>query len=165
MLVSECSAGHAWLVSRGSTAYCVDRDIVDRAEAERACRAVLDVVLPRVRTVWVGAYSDEVDLPPEVREAQAALFRLGEDRGRADPGMGIELYVERPDQVRLLRVFAQWSINVELYDEAMRWVADLHDCGYSVCFSVTEDEVSRISSGLGDLPVATLKQVRARRNR
>lgn len=79
--------------------------------------------------------------------------------------MGIELNVERPDHVRLLRVFAPWSINVELYDDAMRWVADLHDCGYSVCFNVTEEEVSRIGSGLGDLPVATLMQVRARRNR
>ena len=143
----------------------MDRDIVDRAEAERACRAVLDVVLARVRTVWVDAYSDVVDLPPGAREAQAALFRMGEDRGGGDPGMGIELHVEYSDHMRLLRVFAPWSINVELYDDAMRWVAELHDCAYSVCFNVTEDEVSRISSGLGDLPVATLKQVRARRKR
>lgn len=62
-------------------------------------------------------------------------------------------------------MFAPWSINVELCDDAMRWVADLHDCGYSVCVNVTEDEVSRIRSGLGDLPVATLKQVHVRRKR
>ena len=79
--------------------------------------------------------------------------------------MGIELNVEYPDHMRLLRVFAPWSIDVEFYDDAMRWVADLDDCGYSVCFNVTEDEVSGISSGLGDLPVATLKQVHARRKR
>jgi hypothetical protein len=42
----------------GNRTYVVGNDIVDRAAATLACRAVLDVLRHRALKVWIDAYSD-----------------------------------------------------------------------------------------------------------
>jgi hypothetical protein len=153
-----------FLVGKHSTEYCVDRDLFNPEESARACHAVMDVVLPKVKTAWIDAYSDEVHLPDEARQAQEALFRMGQARPEGDPGVGIDLDVRIPAHVELLRTFAPWSINVELYDASMRWLATMTDTGYSVCFNVTEEDALRIKTLLGNLPITTLEP-HARRKR
>ncbi|GGM90350.1 hypothetical protein GCM10009721_14740 [Terrabacter tumescens] len=125
---------------------------------------MLDVVLARVDTAWIDAYSDEGDLPEAAREAQDALLRMGHARGSGDAGMGIDVDVRRGDHVRLLRAFASWSIGVELYDDAMQWVAYFSDTGASVCFNVTDEEAGMIRSSFLDvrIPVTDLKTRRKR---
>jgi hypothetical protein len=76
----------------GDWTYVIDKDIVDRAEATLACRALLDVLRPRLAKVRIDAYSDYRDeLPPEVAQAQQWLRDVGLGRGGGDPGMSIEL--------------------------------------------------------------------------
>ena len=147
------------------TEYCVDRDLVDQHEARRACHAVLDVVLPRARTIYIDAYSDVEQLPPEGLDAQKTLFAMGRAQGSRDLGMGIALDPKDENHVRLLREFAALSIYVEIRDEDVRPLADFDDSGLSICFNVTEQELTRIVSGLGDLPVVMLKELHARRRR
>lgn len=150
-------------VSEQVTEYCVDRDLLDPRESELACQAVLEVVLARVETAWIDAYSDEDELPEVAREAQKELFRMGRARESGDPGMGIDLDVSRGDHVRLLRTFASWSIGAELYDGAMQRVAHISDTGSSVCFNVTEEEAATIQAALSGLPLITVSDLRARR--
>ncbi len=159
------TARHNVCVSEHLTEYCVDRDLVDHEEAERACHAVIDAALPRVETAWMDAYSDEKDLPSAAREAQESLFQMGRARAEGDPGMGIDLDVRGADHLSLLRTFASWSIGVELYDGSMRWVAYMSDTGSSVCFNVTADEATRIQASLGSLPFTALNDPHARRRR
>lgn len=146
------------------TEYCVDhRDLVDVADAARACQAVIDAVLPRVDEAWIDAISDEKELPTAAREVRDALVRVGRPQGCGDSGFGVQLDVRQPDHVRLLRAFASWSIGVELYDAAMVWVAYFSDTGSSVCFNVTDAEAVAIQAALGGLPMVTVSELRARR--
>lgn len=77
--------------------------------------------------------------------------------------MGIDLDVSRSDHVRLLRTFASWSIDAELYDSAMQWVACIADTGSSVCFNVTEEEAPTIQAALGGLLIITVSDLKTRR--
>ena len=157
--VSRHNAG----VSEHVTEYCVDRDLLDPRESEFACQAVLRVVLARVDTAWIDAYSDEDDLPEAAREAQKELCRMGRARESGDPGMAIDLDISQSDHVRLLRTFASWSIGVELYDSSMQWVAYIADTGSSMCFNVTDEEAAAIRADLGELPIITVSDLNARR--
>jgi hypothetical protein len=150
-------------VTERLTEYCVDRDLADAADAARACQAVIDVVLPRVHEAWIDAISDEKDLPAAARTVQAALVRLGRPQGCGDDGFGIRLDVRQSDHVRLLRAFASWSIGVELYDAATVWVAYFSDTGSSVCFNVTDAEAVAIQAALGNLPIITVSERKARK--
>jgi hypothetical protein len=94
--------------------------LVDQHEARRACHAVLDVVLPRARTIYIDAYSDVEPLPPEGLIAQTTLFAMGRAQGSRDPGMGIALDAKAENHVRLLREIAALSICVEIRDEDVR---------------------------------------------
>jgi hypothetical protein len=58
------------VVSEHVPEYRVDSDLLDPLESEFACQAVLGIVLARVETVRIDAYSDEDDLPEAAREAQ-----------------------------------------------------------------------------------------------
>lgn len=145
------------------TEYCVDRDLVDAADAARACQAVIDAVLPRVEEAWIDAISDEKELPTAAREIQEALVRVGQAQGRGDDGFAVQLDVRQPDHVRLLRTFASWSIGVELYDAAKVWVAYFSDTGSSVCFNVTDAEAIGVQAALGGLPMITVSELKARR--
>lgn len=71
------TARHNVCVSDRLTEYCVDRDLVDHEEAERACHAVIDAVLPRVETAWMDAYSDEKDLPIAAVTRRSRSFEWG----------------------------------------------------------------------------------------
>lgn len=154
---------HTVLVTERLTEYCVDRDLVDAADAARACQAVIEVVLPRVHEAWIDAISDEKDLPAAVRTVQDALVRVGRPQGRGADGFGVQLDVRQSDHVRLLRAFAPWSIGVELYDAAMVWVAYFSDTGSSVCFNVTEAEAVAIQAALGSLPMVMVSELKARK--
>ncbi|WP_353356900.1 hypothetical protein, partial [Intrasporangium sp. DVR] len=96
-------------------------------------------------------------------EAQPMLD--SEEPSKGDPGMGVDLDVRDAAHALILRTFAPWSINVELYDASMRWVAEMTDTGYSVCFNVTEQELAEITAALGGLPIVTLRDLRARRRK
>lgn len=151
------------LMAEPVTEYCVDRDLVDPGEAERACQAVLFNVLPRVDRAWIDAISDHKDLPAAVRATQTALVQVGLSQGCGDSGLGVELDVRRSDHVRLLREFASWSIGVELYDLSMRWVAYFSDTGSAVSFNVTEEEAAAVRASLGGLPMITIREMNAKR--
>ncbi|KRF41176.1 hypothetical protein ASG96_10455 [Terrabacter sp. Soil810] len=151
------------LVAELVAEYTVDRDLVDRVEAEGACQAVLDVVLPRVETAWIDAISDQRDLPAAARATQAALVHVGLPQGCGDSGFGIELDVRQPKHVSLLRAFASWSIGVELYDASMRWVAYFSDTGSSLSFNVTDAEAAAVRASLGRLSMIPISELKARR--
>ena len=160
-----CLGAQTFLVAEQVTEYCVDRDVVDPVEFSRACQAVIDVVLPRVERAWIDAISDQKDLPVAARATQAALVQVGRAQGCGDSGFGIELDIHQSDHVRLLRAFASWSIGVELYDAAMRWVAYFSDTGSSVCCNVTEEEAATIQAALGSLPITTVADLNTRGKR
>jgi len=143
------------IVSSPLTAYLIDSGLDDPAEAERACHAVLQAVIPRVETAFIDAYTDVDELPTHAKAAQAALFEMGRARGEGDPGMAIDLDVSQPEHVRLLYAFASWSIGTELYDDGMRWVAYISDTASSVSFNVTEEEAVSIRAALKDIPMIT----------
>ncbi|MEO7058606.1 MAG: hypothetical protein ABI083_02715 [Lapillicoccus sp.] len=147
------------------TEYCLDRNVIDQGELQRACRAVLDVVLPRARTIDIDAISDVQDLPPAARAAQIALLDIGRNQGPGNSAVGIALDPGDATQVELLREFASWSINVELFDEDEPWLVGFSDSGLSVCFNVTEIEADKIVADLGDLPVVTIKELHSRGKR
>lgn len=141
----------------------MDRDLAGAVDSERACQAVIDVVLSRVGEAWIDAISDEKDLPAAARVTQDALVQVGRTQGCGDSGVGIELDVRQPAHVSLLRAFAPWSVGVELYDAAMVWVAYFSDTGSSVCFNVTDEEAVAIQAALGSLPMIAISERNARK--
>jgi hypothetical protein len=114
--------------------YVVDtgHHTVDRGEAVRVCSAVLDLVRPHAALAVLDGYSDYRDrLPPEVQRAQAALC------GSSSTAMpGSPLPHRRPrarnqsEDWRQLRVYAAWSIHVEVQGEGDHGdELAVHDCG------------------------------------
>jgi hypothetical protein len=150
----------------GNRTYVVGNDIVDRADATLACRAVLDVLRHRALKVWIDAYSDYTDeLPPVVVQAQDWLREKGRVRGSGDPGMGIELDPADDRSWEVVRTYASWSIHVELTADADGYqvIASLHDCGYSVTAELTTDEAAEVSRKLdNNVPVVPLHEARER---
>jgi hypothetical protein len=128
-------------------------DIVDRGEAVRVCSAVLDLVRPHAALAVVDGYSDYRDrLPPEVQRAQDWLHARGRRRGTGDPGMGVELDPQDAEDWRQLRVYAAWSIHVEVQGEGDHGdeLAVLHDCGSSITVALTACEADHFAAQLGD---------------
>lgn len=144
--------------------YAIDRDGTDRAEATRICAAVISVIGDRVDTVWIDAYSDyESDMPREIRAARESIYDLGRRQHLRDPGTGVELRMDRPEDRALLETYAPWSILVNMRDSRLAAVASFHDCALSVTFKASPDEVQQIRDQLGsDLPVITLLEVHER---
>lgn len=147
------------------TTFVVDKHITSRAEAARVCDAVLDLLRPHLRSVTIDAYSDYHDqLPEDVVTAEARLKDLGGQRGGSDRGMGIDLDPSREDHWRILRTYAAWSINVDLFGEHGRELGCLHDCGYSVVAELTSAEAGTLSDQLsGVAPLLPLTAVGVRR--
>jgi hypothetical protein len=145
--------------------YVVDKDVTDRAEAATVCDAVLDAVNSRLASATVDAYSDYDDkLTPAAREAQHTLFAMGKEQGLRDPGMGVNLDLGDPTAWAVLRAFAPWSINVDLWDAESNNFATFHDCGYSVVVDLSDEDASAIRSRLSPIaPVLPLSVVHARR--
>jgi hypothetical protein len=145
--------------------YVVDKDVTDRAEAAAVCDAVLDAVKSRLVFATVDAYSDYDDeMTPAAREAQRKLFAMGKEQGLRDPGMGVNLDLRDPTAWAVLRAFAPWSINVDLWDAASNNFATFHDCGYSVVVDLSDEDASAIRSRLSPIaPVLPLGVVHARR--
>jgi len=142
--------------------YVVDKHIVDRAEATLACQTVLDVLRHRLTKVRIDAHSDYRDeLPPEVARAQRWLRDVGRARGHGDSGMDIEVDPADDSNWDVLRIYASWSINVELLTDRNRQIAQLHDCGYSVTAELTVDEVVQVTRKLADI-AAVVPLVRER---
>lgn len=143
--------------------FCVDWDVPDLDRSPTIVSGILDLLLPRIRTIWVDAYTDAVELPPAAEKAQNWLADQGANRRRGDPRMGIE--VDRDDHQALegLRCFAPWSINVESYDENMRWVAEFADTSQTICFNVTPEELEQLRSLLPGVRIAALQSGRRRR--
>lgn len=157
------SAARLSFVSQPVTEYLIDREFQQTSEVERVCQVVLGVVLSRVETAFIDAYSDVVELPDAARAAQAALFGMGRARDEGDPGMAIDLDVRNAEHVRLLHAFVAWSIGAELYDGEMRWVAYISDTADSISFNVTDEEIARIRAALSEVPIVTVKERRHRR--
>jgi hypothetical protein len=133
--------------------YVVDTDIVDRGEAVRVCSAVLDLVRPHAALAVVDGYSDyRGRLPPEVQRAQDWVRARGRRRGTGDPGMGVELDPQNAEDWRQLRIYAAWSIHVEVQGEGDHGdeLAVLHDCGNSITAALTAPEAARLAADLGD---------------
>ncbi len=141
----------------GSSWYGLEPDLTDRALADRACLAVLDLVRSRCVTASVDAYSDyQEELPAPARAAQDELRARGASRRRGDPGMAVELDPADPQDWALLRAFAAWSIHVEL-DSAGGTLAVLHDCGRSISAELSPAEADGLGRALGgEVRVAAL---------
>jgi hypothetical protein len=145
--------------------YVVDKHITDRGEVAVVCKAVLDVVGSRVSSATVDAYSDyDEAMTPSAREAQSQLLATGKAQGRRDPGMGVNLDLDEPTAWEMLRTFAPWSINVDLWDAESNSVATFHDCGYSTVVELSQEDASALGSQLSSIaPVLPLSIVEARR--
>ncbi len=133
--------------------YVVDTEIVDRGEAVRVCSAVLDLIRPHAALAVVDGYSDYRDrLPPQVQRAQNWLHARGRRRGTGDPGMAVELDPQDAEDWRQLRIYAPWSIHVEVHGEGDHGdeLATLHDCGSSITAALTAPEAARLAAELGD---------------
>jgi hypothetical protein len=144
--------------------YVIDRDLVDRAEAAKVCDVVLAAIGPRIVKVTIDEYSDyDDDMPSEVRDAQDALRQIGQRQHGRDPGMGVELRMDRPEERHLLDTYGSWSINVELLDDQSDMIASFHDCALSVCFKASAPELAQVREQLGEgIPVANLMELRHR---
>jgi hypothetical protein len=142
--------------------FCVDWETPDLDRAPSIVSSILDLLLPRIHTVWIDAYSDASDLPPAAAKAQSWLVEQGKSRRRGDPRMGIEVDRYDPEALEVLRCFAPWSINVESYDENMHWVAELSDTSHAICFNVSVEELDQLRHLLPEVPIAALQPGRRR---
>jgi hypothetical protein len=149
------------------TWYAVVEHIHDRDLAGRACHAVLDLVRSRAARAVIDAYTDHrKGLPTEASTAQEALRALGERQHRRDPGMNIALDLTRREDCDLLRRYAPWSINVDLYDATGDLIANFHDCGHDVSALLTHVQAMQLSDGLaGQLHIEALKGGPSRKSR
>jgi len=148
------------------TWFAVDKHVVDRAEATVVCSAVLDLLQPRLDRVVVDAYSDFSDAQPDdVAEAERWLLARGALRRPGDPGWAIELDPADAEHWAKLRLYAPWSINVDLHAESdPRPIATLHDCGYSVTAYLTQNEAAKLAEAVAVVaPVLPLALLHARR--
>ena len=142
--------------------YVVDKAIVDRDEAVTACTEVLELLRPRIRTATVDAYTDYRDeLPTQAAAAERWLFDRGRARGHGDPGMGVDLDLSDPQHWAILRLYAPWSICVELKDEVGSELGGFDDCGYSISAELTSAEALKLQVALGGVPVLPLAEVHA----
>lgn len=154
------------MLSRASGArwYVVVQDGTDRALAEQACLAILEVVRARTERVCIDAYSDYRDsLTARAQAAQDELRARGALRRRGDPGMAVNLDPTYPPDWELLRAYASWSIHVEL-DGSEGSLATLHDCGHSISARLSQAEADQLNRApAGTLRVEALKTPRRHR--
>lgn len=104
----------------------------DRERMTLACDVLLELLRPQVQSLQVDAYSDHDDvMPAKVREVEDWIAARGEARPRSNLGrMGVELDPLDDKDWQRLRVYAAWSINVDIFGN---WpLATFHDSGRSV---------------------------------
>lgn len=125
--------------------------IHDRALAVRACRAVLKLVKSHAARAVVDAYTDYRKLmPPDAEAAEDALWTMGKQQHKRDPGMNVELDLSNPEGWDLLDRYAPWSINVDVYDAAGDELVNFHDCGLTVSAQLTVDQAPMLATDVGD---------------
>lgn len=125
--------------------------IHDRALAVRACQAVLKVMKPQAARAVLDAYTDYHTLmPPDAEAAEQALWTIGKQQHRRDPGMNVELDLSDAQGWDLLDRYAPWSINVDVYDAVGDEIVNFHDCGLLVTALLTVDQAAMLAADLGD---------------
>lgn len=147
--------------------YLVDKDIVDRGEAEIACRAVLDLLRPSLTHAKIDAFSDfREQMPKQARRAEEWLLRHDRTAGKGG-GMACRVDTDNDEHWAMLRTYAPWSINVDLYrkEVAERPIANLHDCGYSISAELTGGQADRLTSDLGRIAPLILEDAYLARRR
>ena len=145
--------------------FAVDKSVVDRAEADLVCSAVLTLLRPRMDLVFIDAYSDYHDsLSDDAAEAERWLLAKGASRRRGDPGMAVRLDPTDNDHWAVLLRYAPWSINVDLCAHSdPKPIATLHDCAGSVTAYLTPDEAANLAETVAAVaPVLPLDLLRAR---
>lgn len=129
--------------------YAVDKDILDRDEAALVCSVVLDVLRADLARVTIDAYSDyDRRMPDEIKAVQATLKEVGFAHHGRDPGMGIDLDLSNPAHLRLLELFAPWSINVDLLGPEDLDMGAFHDCALWVHFRASPEQAAVIGDRL-----------------
>ena len=146
--------------------FAVDKWVVDRAEADLVCSAVLTLLRPRINLVFVDAYSDFHDsLSDEAAEAERWLLAKGALQRRWDSGITVQLDPTDNDHWAVLLRYAPWSINVDLCANSdPKAIATLHDCAGSVTAYLTPDEAANLAETVAAVaPVLPLDLLHARR--
>ncbi|MBB2924498.1 hypothetical protein [Cellulomonas cellasea] len=146
--------------------YAVEGGSTDRVVAARACRAVMDVLDGVSVRAEVDCFSDvAADMPAEIRDAEAGLRGSGRTGFlHSDPWMAVP--VDRSDEAAwdLVRRYASWSINVDLYGTEPPPLATFHDCGHSIVARLTAEEAADLTRRLkGIAPVRPLSEIHEER--
>lgn len=122
---------------------------LSRAQSDHVCQAALDVLRSALGFVVVDAFTDyEEEITKDVRAAQTGLRELAAEQHprRRQPGMGIEVDPRDDEQWALLRTYAAWSINVDLW--ASKYEEDLgtlHDCAHGIGVTLGPDELATLT--------------------
>lgn len=163
------------LIDDERAAWCVIvEEIRDQALAGRACRAVLDVMRPRIARASIDAFTDSRKvITPEAKAAEDELAHLSsvQRRGqrfmrRPRRGMNVELDASSDHEWLLLARYAPWSINVDLYDDHDNHIGTLHDCAFDITIKLSPDEAAGVAADLeGFLHLETYARWRARGSR
>lgn len=148
-------------------AYAVEGGITDRVIAARACRAVMDVLEGVSARAEVDCFSDfAADMPAEICDAEAQLRARGRTGFlHSDPWMAVP--VDRSDDATwdLVRRYASWSINTDLYGTESPPLASFHDCGYSLVARLTAEEAADLTRRLeGIALVRVLSEIHEERD-
>lgn len=129
--------------------------------------AVLAVLRPRAAVATTDAYSD-LPVPPAAAAAEQALRALKPARRRREAGIGVELDLTLDEHWDLLRAYAAWSINADLFDEHWQPVGTFTDTGATILARLHDDEGADVAAVLRDIvpfvPL-TLVDERLRRKR
>ena len=156
--IIEPMAGWQLHDDKDGTWYVVVEDIRARDLADLACRAVLDVLRPRIAGASVDAFTDfRKVITPQADAAEEELHRISatQRKGkrflrRPSQGMNVELDASDERQWSLLSCYAPWSINVDLYDGRGVHVGTMHDCGFDISMKLSPDEAAVLTRRLGD---------------
>ena len=119
--------------------------------------AILEVILPRALIAELDAYPNPTwdlypSLPQQVREAYEQLMAIAELRPDGsdlkDIGMNVHLNLKNEAHVEVARIYGPHSINIELFDEWGREVAEMNDCGSGCTGSLSPMEAERLREAL-----------------
>lgn len=147
--------------------YAVEHGITDRVVAARACRAVMDVLEGVSVRAEVDCFSDfAADMPAEICDVEARLRARGRTGFlHSDPWMAVPVDRSDEDTWDLLRRYASWSINTDLYGTEPPPLASFHDCGYSVVARLTAEEAADLTRRLESIaPVRLLSEIHEERD-